>query len=83
MKLKFKATAQDWLIFGIFAVVLLYVVCIAVLNIHSFSTTGIFAGLNPFPAFLPEFLPATIIFYFFSIIVFCIQIESNLYVNFS
>lgn len=76
MKLKFKATAQDWLIFGIFAVVLLYVVCIAILNIHSFSTTGIFAGLNPFPAFLPEFLPATIIFYFFSLLFIFISVKS-------
>ncbi len=63
MKLKFKATAQDWLIFALFVIVLLYIVCIAVLNINSFAIGKGFSGLNPFPAFTPRFLPATIVFF--------------------
>ena len=38
MKLKFKATKQDWLIFGLFSLILLFVVSVLVNNIHSFST---------------------------------------------
>ena len=76
MKLKFKADLQDWIIFGLFAIVLLYVVCIAVLNINSLSLTGTFAGLNPFPAFLPKFLAATIIFYIGALIFIFVSVSS-------
>ena len=37
MKLKFKAKPQDWLIFFAFAIILLYVVAIAVLNIATLA----------------------------------------------
>lgn len=65
MKLKFKATPQDWLIFGLFSLLLLIVVSILVNNIHSFANYGTFAGLNPFTA-LFENLPAVIVFYAFA-----------------
>ena len=60
MKLKFKAKPQDWLIFFLFAIILLYIVAIAVLNIATLAGNppagsnkpmGTFWGLNPFPAF--------------------------------
>lgn len=76
MKLKFKATAQDWLIFGIFAVILLYVVCVVVLNINSLAVEGVFHGLNPFPAFLPKYLAATIVFYLGSLIFLFVSVSS-------
>ena len=50
MKLKFRADAEDLLIFVMFAIFLLYIVAIAVVNLNSFATQGHFAGLNPLPA---------------------------------
>ena len=67
MKLKFKATAQDWLIFGLFALLLLLVVSILVNNIHSFANYGTFAGLNPFTAIFHNFA-AVIVFYAFAMV---------------
>ena len=63
MKWKLKAKPQDWLIFFCFAILLLYLVCVAVVNIHQLSIDASFAGLNPFPAFSGELIGATILFY--------------------
>ena len=75
MKLKFKATKQDWLIFGLFAIILLIVVSIFVNNIHSFSTEGRFAGLNPFTA-LFENTAAVIVFYLFAMVFLFVTVKS-------
>lgn len=75
MKLKFKATKQDWLIFGFFAAILLVVVSIFVNNIHSFSTEGRFAGLNPFTA-LFENTAAVLIFYIFAMVFLFVTVKS-------
>ncbi|MBR3049704.1 MAG: type IV secretory system conjugative DNA transfer family protein [Bacilli bacterium] len=63
MKLKFRADPEDITIFVIFAVFLLYVVAIGVLNVNSFATEGYLYGLNPFPAFGPRFIVATLVLY--------------------
>ena len=63
MKLKFRADADDLLIFIIFAIFLLYVVALAVVNLNSFATQGHFAGLNPLPAFAPDLFFSTVVFY--------------------
>ena len=63
MKLKFRADADDLLIFVIFAIFLLYVVALAVVNLNSFATQGHFAGLNPLPAFAPDLFFSTVVFY--------------------
>ena len=63
MKLKFKADATDVLIFIIFSIFLLYVVCLAILNFPELAANGRFYGLNPFPAFAPSRITATIVFY--------------------
>ena len=65
MKLKLKATSKDWMIFGIFALLLLIVVSILVNNINSISTDGTFAGINPFTALFEHF-EAVLIFYVFA-----------------
>ena len=62
MKLKFRADAKDWLIFGMFCVFLLYIVCLAVVNLSSMATEGTLAGLNPLPAFSPQFVKSTLVF---------------------
>ena len=51
MKFKFRADSDDILMFVIFAIFLLYIVCIGVLNLSSFAKEGVLVGLNPFPAF--------------------------------
>lgn len=68
MKLKFRADPKDVVIFIIFAVFLLYLVAIAVVNLHSFSTETRFAGLNPLPAFAPNLLLPTICFYLLALV---------------
>ena len=71
MKLKFTADKKDWIMFGIYAVILLYFVAIAVLNIAQFASGDIdhpFHGFNPFPAFNKNFIATTIILYIIALI---------------
>ena len=75
MKLKFKATSQDWLIFGLFALLLLIVVSILVNNIHSFANYGTFAGLNPFTALIQN-LPAILVFYAFAMAFLFVTVKN-------
>ena len=84
-KLKFKARPQDWLIFVLFAIILLYIVAIAVLNIATLAgnpptgselKSGNFWGFNPFPAFTFKYLAATIIFYIGVVIVIFTGVKS-------
>lgn len=64
MKLKLKAEASDVVIFILFSIFLLYVVCLGVLNFPELALNGHFYGLNPFPAFAPSRLLATLVIYF-------------------
>ena len=68
MKFKFRADAEDLLIFILFALFLLYIVAISVVNIHTFATEGHLSGLNPFPAFLPQYFFSTIFIYLLSLL---------------
>jgi len=63
MKFKFRADSEDLLIFVIFAIFLLYIVAISVVNVHTFATEGHLSGLNPIPAFAPDYLFSTIVLY--------------------
>ena len=67
MKLKFRADPEDWMIFGIFAVALLYVIAIGVVNLSSFASDGTLSGLNPFPAFSTEHITTTLVLYFLTL----------------
>lgn len=67
MKFKFKADAKDVLVFIIFAIFLLYVVALGVLNFPELAINGRFFGLNPFPAFEGSRLASTIVFYLFAL----------------
>ena len=67
MKLKFRADPEDWMIFGIFAVALLYVIAIGVVNLASFASDGTLSGLNPFPAFSTEHITTTLVLYFLTL----------------
>ncbi|MDD5979904.1 MAG: type IV secretory system conjugative DNA transfer family protein [bacterium] len=63
MKLKITAEPKDFIIFGIFCLFLLYLCCIAVLNISYISTEGVFWGLSPFKAFTSKYIGATIVLF--------------------
>ena len=63
MKLKFRAEKKDWTIFGIFSLVLFYIVSIGVLNAISFIDSGTFSGLNPFPIFTHDYFALAMIIY--------------------
>jgi len=63
MKLRFKAEAQDVVIFIVFAIFLLYIVCLGVLNFPELASTGHFYGLNPLPAFAPGKIVGTLVMY--------------------
>ena len=63
MKFKFRADAEDLLIFGLFAGFLLYIVAISVANVSTFATEGHLSGLNPLPAFAPNHILSTLALY--------------------
>ena len=76
MKLKFRADKDDVMIFIVFAIFLLYIVAIGIVNLHSFATEGYFSGLNPFPAFTPKFLWMTLLIYFLALVGMLISVKS-------
>lgn len=76
MKLKFRASGKDFLVFLIFALVLLYLVALAVLNFYSLRETNTFHGFNPFPAFTGDFLPPTMVFYLGFLIAIISSVKS-------
>lgn len=70
MKFKFRADPEDLLIFVIFAIFLLYIVSIGVVNLHTFAAEGHLSGLNPFPAFGPDYIFSTLFLYI--LFLFCL-----------
>ena len=76
MKLKFRADKDDLVIFGIFAIFLLYIVCIGVVNLHSFATEGYFSTFNPFPAFSPDLIGVTLVVYICALIGMLVSVKS-------
>ncbi|MDD6879365.1 MAG: type IV secretory system conjugative DNA transfer family protein [bacterium] len=79
MKFRLRADAQDLLIFAIFAIFLLYVVCLGVLNIPVIANEGHFYGLNPIPAFYPENIGITLLFYITFLVVIFVSVSSYIF----
>ena len=78
MKLKLRADAKDLIIFGIFGVVLLYVIALTISNIGTFLREQEFCGLNPFPAFQHNFL-LTIALWIIIIVVLFLSVQTNFF----
>ncbi len=76
MKLKFKAEAKDVAIFVVFLIVLLYVICLAVVNSITFLNEGRLHGLNPLPAFTSNYLAHTMVFYLIAVIAAFTSVQS-------
>ena len=90
MKLKIVATKKDILIFLLFAVFLLYVVALAVLNLPQLAGEGTFYGLNPMLAFSSEYIKYTLVVYlvflaglFFSVKSYFFETKSGVGFSFS
>jgi len=52
------------------------VVALGVINLHNLAVEGEFAGLNPLPAFAPEYLTTTIVFYIIALLALFISVSS-------
>ena len=63
MKLKLRIDTEDLWMLVAFAVFLLYLVAIAVVNLSTLASEGRLSGPNPFPAFSAEYIKATLMFY--------------------
>lgn len=82
MKLKFRAEKKDWIIFGGYAVVLLYFVAIAILNIIQFAKGDLdhpFHGFNPFPAFSPENIGLTFTCYIIALVASIFSVSDRFF----
>lgn len=79
MKLKFRADREDVIIFLVFAVFMFYVVCICVANIYTFSKDGLLSGINPLPAFNPEVLMSTLVFYLIALGILLFSVKSTFF----
>ena len=77
--MKFKVEPRDLLIFVIFCIFLLYLCCVAVLNISTLSVEGHFYGLLPFKAFSPRFITATITLFILSLIGIFLAVSSYIF----
>lgn len=76
MKLKFRAEAKDIKIFIVFAILLFYLVAIAILNISEFVDTATLHGFNPLPVFTNGMLGPTLIFYFTILVMIIVSVQS-------
>ena len=76
MKFKFVASSRDVVIFLIFAVFLLYVVALGVLNIPELASQGTFYGLNPLEAFSPQNIYYTLFFYLLALAGLIMSVNS-------
>ena len=76
MKFKFVATTRDVVIFIIFALFLLYIIALGVLNIPELASHGTFYGLNPIEAFSPEYIYYTSILYFIALLGLIMSVNS-------
>lgn len=76
MKFKFRATPEDLMRFVIIAIILFFVIAMAVSNILTFAQAGRLSGLNPLPALMPEHILDTIFVYILSIIGLFVSVKS-------
>ena len=76
MKLKLRAEPKDWLIFGIFAIFLLFFIAILVGNIVGLTKGTELTGINPFPAFSKDLFPLTMVIYIAVLILVFTSVSS-------
>ena len=82
MKLKFSADKKDWKNFAIFAIILLYVVAIALLNLEQFAFGDVdhpLHGLNPLPAFAPSHIGVTLVCYVAALVASVLSVKDKFF----
>ena len=82
MKSNFRADKKDWMIFGGYALVLLYFVAIALLNIIQFAKGDLdhpFHGLNPFPAFASDMIGLTFTCYIIALVASIFSVSDRFF----
>ena len=79
MKLKLRINSDDFKKLVVFAIILLYLVAIAVLNVGEFVREGTLHGLNPIPAFTTGYLFPTMIFYIAALIGIISSVSSSIF----
>lgn len=67
MKLRFRAEKKDVIAFACVTAFMLYLVAVCILNVKSIINDGSPWGLDPFPAFGPEYIVTTLTFWFVSV----------------
>ena len=77
--MRFKVEPKDLLIFIIFCIFLLYLCCVAVLNLSSLATEGVFYGLLPFKAFTPRYITATIVLFILALVGIFLAVSSYIF----
>ena len=75
MKLKLRIDSDDLWMLGVFALFLLYIVAVLVVNVSTFASKGTLAGPNPLPAFSSDYIASTIGFYILALggIIFSVK----------
>ena len=79
MKLKLRINTDDLKKIIIFAIVLLYLVAIAVLNVGEFIHENKLHGLNPIPAFTTSYFFPTMVFYLAALIGMISTVSSSIF----
>jgi type IV secretory pathway TraG/TraD family ATPase VirD4 len=77
--MKFKVSKNDLIIFIIFCILLLYLCAIGVMNFVTFGAEGHLWGLNPFPAFAPNYLPITLLLFFAALVMIFTSVSSYIF----
>ena len=76
MKFKFRASAEDLMKFIAVAILLFFVIAMAVSNILTFAEYGRLSGLNPLPALMPEHVFDTLIVYLLCLAGLFVSVKS-------
>lgn len=77
--MKFRVSSKDLIMFVIFCVLLLYVCALGVANLTSWGANGTLTGLNPFPAFIGEKLPITLVLFVIALIMIFSSVSSYIF----
>ena len=68
MKFKLRFESKDMIRFGIFALIVFFIVCIGVSNLISFGMNGTLCGLNITYAFQSDYILSTLMLYIIALI---------------
>ena len=79
MKLKLRIDSDDLWMLGVFALFLLYIVAVLVVNVASFASKGTLAGPNPLPAFSSQYIKSTIGFYILALAGITFSVKSYIF----